>query len=145
MAGGIALGELEGYGPIDGETAREIASWAPFFRRMITDPVQGVSLDLDRTRYRPNADLRLWLRLRDRTCTHPGCNRSVAASDLDHTKDWDHDGKTRDRNLAHLCRGHHLLKHRMAWTVVQAPDGSGRLTWTSPRGRVYFREPDPPP
>jgi hypothetical protein len=145
MAGGTAPAELEGHGPIDAETAREIASWAPFFRRMITDPVQGVSLDLDRTRYRPNADLRLWLRLRDRTCTHPGCNRSVAASDLDHTKDWGEQGKTRDGNLAHLCRGHHLLKHRMAWKVAQAPDGSGRLTWTSPRGRVYFREPDPPP
>ena len=145
MAGGTAPAELEGYGPIDAETARQIASWAPFFRRMITDPVHGVSLDLDRTRYRPNANLRLWLRLRDRTCTHPGCNRSVAACDLDHTKDWGDEGKTRDGNLAHLCRGHHLLKHRMGWKVVQAPDGSGHLTWTSPRGRVYFREPDPPP
>ena len=138
-------GELEGYGPIDAETARELASEAPELRRMLVDPHTSVPLALGREKYRPTRSLRLWLRLRDRTCRFPGCTNPVTTADLDHTRDWAHGGDTDAENLAHLCRKHHTLKHRSTWRVVHSTDGT--LEWTSPLGRIHVsRAPsaDPP-
>lgn len=125
--------ELEGYGPIDPVTARRLTSEAPGLYRLLTDPHSGARLDLSRTSYRPSAELRLWLRLRDGTCRFPGCGRAAAHCDLDHTVAWAHGGPTSAGNLAHLCRAHHTLKHRSAWQPRQDPGGA--LTWTTPLGR----------
>src|SRR5690606_9075400 len=76
--------ELEGFGPIDPDTARVLAAEAPELRRLLTDPHTGIRLSLGRERYRPTADLRLWLRLRDRTCLLPGCPCPARAADVDH-------------------------------------------------------------
>lgn len=124
---------IEGYGPIDAVTARRLTAEAPSLYRMLTDPHTGARLDLSRTTYRPTAELRLWLRLRDETCRFPGCARVSARCDLDHTVAWECGGPTAASNLAHLCRGHHTLKHHTDWRVRQEADGV--LTWTSPLGR----------
>jgi hypothetical protein len=46
-------GELAGYGPITAETARELSQDAQL-RRLLTDPVEGVVVDVGRSRYRPS-------------------------------------------------------------------------------------------
>jgi hypothetical protein len=138
-------GELEGYGPIDAETARELASEAPELRRMLVDPHSSVPLALGREKYRPTRSLRLWLRLRDRTCRFPGCTNPVTTADVDHTRDWVHGGSTSPENLAHLCRKHHTLKHQSGWRAEHST--AGTLEWTSPLGRRYISRspaPDPP-
>jgi len=145
LAGGDAPAQLEGYGPVDAETAREVASWAPFFRRLLTDPDTAAPVALGTTRYRPSDDLRLWLRIRDQHCGFPGCSRPALACDVDHTIAHEHGGATDHDNLAHLCRGHHRLKHHSRWNVTQAAGGSGRLTWRSPTGREHERVPELPP
>ena len=133
---------LEGYGPIDPATARRLAAEAPGFHRLLTDPHTGARLDLSRTTYRPSAELRLWLRLRDETCRFPGCGRRAEHCDLDHTVAWEDGGATSSANLAHLCRGHHTLKHHSAWRIARVPGGSdGELRWTSPMGREYVSRP----
>lgn len=134
-------GSLEGRVPIDPETARRLTASAPSIYRVLTDPVTGTVLDVDRRSYRPPADLARLLRIRDVTCRFPGCGCSAARSDLDHTHDWARGGTTSAANLAHLSRRHHRLKHRTRWQVDHAP--GGRLVWTSPTG--YRREADPPP
>lgn len=111
--------ELEGYGPIDPATARRLTAEAPTLQRLLTHPESGVALSLGRHRYRIPDELRRWLRLRDGGCRFPGCTRAVAACDLDHTVDWARDGETVHDNLAHLCRGHHTLKHHAGWRVQQ--------------------------
>lgn len=137
-------GVLDGYGPIDAETARRLAAHAPSFTRLLTHPVSGALLDIDRTTYRPPSDLKRWLEVSDQTCAFPGCGRLARTSDLDHTVDHQFGGQTRASNLAHLCRHHHRLKHKTRWNVVAAhSDGSRRLAWTSPTG--YRRGSDPPP
>ncbi|MDE1363579.1 DUF222 domain-containing protein, partial [Bacillus paralicheniformis] len=70
-------GELEGYGPIDADTARRIAARAPSFTRILTHPETGAVLSVGRDRYTVPKDLRTWLRLRDETCRFPGCNRNA--------------------------------------------------------------------
>jgi hypothetical protein len=133
-------GILEGYGPIDAVTARELAAHAPSFARILTDPVTGTMLDVDRSTYRVPADLKRWLGVRDGGCTFPGCGRSTRNCDIDHTTDWAKGGTTSADNLAHLCRHHHRLKHNTRWKVQQTDEG---VQWTSPTGLV--RAADPPP
>ena len=79
---------LDGYGPIDAETARALVAHAPSFSRILTHPISGAVLDVDRTTYRVPADLKRWLGVRDGSCTFPGCGRRTRACDLDHTVAW---------------------------------------------------------
>ncbi|HWL01624.1 MAG TPA: DUF222 domain-containing protein [Microbacteriaceae bacterium] len=130
---------LDGVVPIDPVTARELTANAPGLYRMLTDPHTGVGLDLGRERYQVSTELRLWLRLRDGTCRFPGCGRPARGSDVDHTIDWQYGGRTRSDNLAHLCRGHHTLKHQTRWSIRQRPDGT--IEWRSPTGRDYTTRP----
>ncbi len=64
-------GTLDGYGPIDAQSARELAGHAPSFTRLLVHPVSSAILDVDRTTYRVPADLKKWLAVRDRTCVFP--------------------------------------------------------------------------
>ncbi|MBN9190548.1 HNH endonuclease signature motif containing protein [Microbacterium sp.] len=155
--------DLAGYGPIDAETARGLAGHAPGWDRVLTHPVSGCVLAVDR--YRPSEHIRRALRVRDRHCRFVGCRQPVHRCDLDHSQDAAKGGTTDAWNLAHLCRRHHILKHHTRWRVTQLPDGV--LEWVSPTGRVYrdvpvtsvafrpagdawldndpSRDPDPPP
>ncbi|SDY86624.1 HNH endonuclease signature motif containing protein [Herbiconiux ginsengi] len=131
--------ELQGYGPIDLETARRLAAGAPSFLRILTDPVKGERLSVGRERYKVPADLRTAVVLDDETCRFPGCTRRADRCDLDHTTDWAKGGETSLANLAALCRRHHTLKHQTDWRVRS---GEGRaLHWTSPAGAEHTTRP----
>ena len=130
---------LEGYGPIDADTARRVAARAPSFYRLLTHPETGTVLSVGRDHYEVPADLRRWLRVRDETCRAPGCNRLARRSDCDHCTDWNAEGLTAHDNLAHLCHGHHSLKHRTDWVYVHR--GGGTLEWTSPTKKTYVTHP----
>ncbi|WP_353813627.1 HNH endonuclease signature motif containing protein [Agromyces sp. SYSU T00266] len=134
--------ELDGYGPIDAETARIIAAHAPTVRRLLVDPETGAALSYGRTSYRVGADLAGYLRVRDGRCRFPGCTRRAVRSDIDHTTAWAHGGGTEADNLAHLCRRHHRLKHESGWRVAQEPGGV--IRWTSPAGHVLRTHPEVP-
>ncbi|MEH0110954.1 DUF222 domain-containing protein [Tersicoccus sp. MR15.9] len=99
--------------------------------------------------YRVPTALRRALTVRDGTCRFPGCRRSAVACDVDHVTAWTGGGTTVPENLAHLCRKHHVLKHHSGWSVESAADHafatSARLRWTSPAGRIYLTDPEPPP
>ncbi|GAA3632497.1 hypothetical protein GCM10022200_14270 [Microbacterium awajiense] len=124
---------LAGHGPIDPDTARELARTAPGWDRILTHPISGTVLAVDR--YQPSKKMRRLLAVRDRHCRFPGCRQSTARSDIDHTVAWVDGGTTAVENLSHLCRRHHTLKHHTPWSVVHKPGGV--LEWTSPGGRVY--------
>ena len=132
--------DLAGSGPIDPDTARRLAGHTPGWDRILTHPVTGTVLAVDR--YRPSEQIRRALRVRDKHCRFPGCRQPTWRCDIDHTKDAAHGGKTRICNLAHLCRRHHILKHHTPWRVRQLADGV--LEWTSPTGRIYRDIPTPP-
>ena len=134
-------GELDGYGPIDAETARRVAGTASGFYRVLTDPESGVVLSVGRRQYEVPAPLRRYLQLRDGTCRFVGCNRQAKYSDVDHTVAWQDGGETSATNLAHLCRGHHRMKHATGWQVEQPPGGNGELKWKSPIGHGYRTRP----
>jgi hypothetical protein len=132
--------ELEGFGPIDLETARQLCAQAPSFLRVLTHPDTGAVLSVGRDRYRIPADLKRAVRLRDGTCRFPGCQRRARRCDVDHSLSWEDGGATELCNLACLCRKHHRLKHEMGWEIAQEPGGV--LRWRSALGFEYRTEPD---
>ncbi|MBG6182533.1 hypothetical protein IWX65_000466 [Arthrobacter sp. CAN_A214] len=131
--------DLEGYGPIPAHIARRLAAHAPSFTRILTHPETGAILSLGRTSYVVPVALRNWLRIRDKTCRHPGCNRKAINSEIDHTTPWAHGGETSHTNLGHLCRYHHALKTKGHWRYTQPKPGT--ITATSPGGRTYTTHP----
>ena len=135
-------GILAGHGPIAPDVARRLAAHAPSFFRLLTHPVTGAILDLDRTTYRVPADLKRWVQITEPQCEFIGCGRLASDCDLDHTVAWSTDnGPTAASNLAPLCRNHHRLKHNTRWQMTQ--DAATGITWTSPTGAT--RGADPPP
>jgi len=90
-------------------------------------------------RYRPSATLDRFIRLRDLTCRHPGCDRPAMHADVDHTVPYPA-GPTHPANLKAYCRHHHLLKTFWpGWSDEQLPDGTVRIT--TPTGHIYTTKP----
>lgn len=128
--------ELVGHGPISSGAASRVAGDAGVWERVTVDHA-GHVLAVDR--YHPTPQMRRVLAARDVHCRAPGCRVPANRCDIDHTVDAALGGPTRTDNLAHLCRGHHTLKHHTDWQVEQR-DG-GELSWTSPSGRQYTDRP----
>lgn len=129
--------ELDGVIPIDLQTARKLAGAASGWDRVLTDPISGALLASDR--YRPPKSLKRQLRARDQRCRFMACGRPARRSDIDHTHDASLGGATREDDLGHFCRRHHVLKHHSPWQVEQRDDGL--FAWTSPTGEVYVDTP----
>lgn len=130
--------ELDGHGPLHPDIARELAAAGRSWTRLFLDP-HGQVVETDA--YSPTESMRRLLRARDQHCRFPGCRQPVHRCDIDHTHDHARGGRTRIDNLAHLCRGHHVLKHpdvpaARRWTVRQREGGV--LEWRSPLGETYI-------
>ncbi|HEX5857317.1 MAG TPA: DUF222 domain-containing protein, partial [Microbacterium sp.] len=85
MCGGFAeQARIVGHGPLDPLTAKQLFLNAKAFHRILTDPIRGVTLDLDRRAYRPTTAQRDFLTLQHGTCARDGCTRLALDTDLDH-------------------------------------------------------------
>lgn len=133
---------LDGYGPIDLDTARQLAGGAASWTRLLTHPLTGAPLALDRTSYRVTAALRRWLGVTRPTCIFPGCGRSARSCDVDHLVAWADGGTTDDDNLEPECRHHHRLRHGSEWMPIR-DHATGEVHWRSPLGHEV--DVDPPP
>ncbi|MFL2000118.1 HNH endonuclease signature motif containing protein [Microbacterium sp. A1-JK] len=142
---------IDGLSPVDAETARCLMATAPGWDRILTHPVTGAVLAVDR--YQRNRAMERFLAARDIHCRFPGCRMPARYCDYDHNYDWALGGPTDVINLACLCKRHHTLKTETKWTARQRPDGS--IEWTSPLGHTTIDKPeryvtfvpdgDPPP
>ncbi|BEP15152.1 hypothetical protein acdb102_34630 [Acidothermaceae bacterium B102] len=132
--------ELHGYGDLPPEVARELAGDAGW-QRWVHDPVTGHLLDQGNTDYVPKAQLRRFVRNRDRYCQFPGSSRSADSCDLDHNEEFKHGqgGTTSAANLAALSRSPHRAKTHADHQLTANPDGT--RTWTTPLGRHYTTRP----
>lgn len=129
---------LDGVQPVDTATALQLAGAASGWDRVLTHPITGSVLTVDR--YRPNAQLRRYLRALDQRCRFPACMMPARLCDLDHELDAALGGPTNAENLTGKCRRHHVLKHHTPWQSKKKTDGT--IVWTSPTGVRY---PDRPP
>ncbi|MWV59030.1 HNH endonuclease signature motif containing protein [Rathayibacter sp. VKM Ac-2754] len=134
-----APADLDGYGPIPADAARELVGVAASFTRVLTDPDTGIVVSVGRTRRVPPPRMRLALQLRDQTCRFPGCTRPASTAEADHTIEWRNGGATSLENLASLCTAHHHVRHGDRWTYVLHPDGTAE--WTTPTGQRVTSHP----
>ncbi|MBT9608148.1 HNH endonuclease signature motif containing protein [Microbacterium sp.] len=142
LGAGTESATLDGYGPIDLDTARRLAGEASSWIRVLTHPVTAVPIALDRATYRVPAALRRWLGVTSPTCVFPGCGRPARECDLDHLQAWSEGGGTDDENLEPECRHHHRIRHETLWRPARDPD-RGDLRWISPLGTEVGADPPP--
>ncbi|SMH28235.1 protein of unknown function [Rathayibacter oskolensis] len=131
--------DLDGYGLIPAEVARNLVGVGTSFTAVVTDPSTGTVVSVGRTHRVPPPRMRLLLQLRDQTCRFPGCTRTAARAEADHTVEWRNGGSTALENLASLCVAHHHVRHGDRWTYVLHPDGTA--DWTTPTGRRVTTRP----
>jgi len=108
--------------PVPGQSGREVAAFATWWRRLVTDPVDGHLLDYGRTTYLPDK-LRRYVLARDGGCRTPHCtNRAESRIQLDHALEFPGRAERRPqlrRPLHHMSqaqdhrpRRHHRLHVR---------------------------------
>lgn len=125
---------------IDPLTAKQLFLDAGSFLRVITDPVAGVVVDMDRRTYRPTKAQRDWLILRHGTCSRDGCSRLAVDADVDHDRPWARGGRTNLAALRPLCPRDHVHRHRTRAVYRTRTDRTVEVT--TPTG---FVSDAPPP
>ncbi|MBO0981570.1 HNH endonuclease signature motif containing protein, partial [Microbacterium sp. SD291] len=88
--------ELDGYGPIHPDIARDLASRNGGWTRLFQDPT-GMVTETDT--YSPTEGMRRFLRARDQHCRFPGCRMPVHRCQIDHNHDHAKGGRTEISNL----------------------------------------------
>lgn len=104
-----------GAGPLETATAERLACTGQV-SLMVTD-AGGEVLHLGRKQRLASRAQRRALRLRDTTCTFPGCHQSRHL-DAHHLVPWSEGGRTDIDGLALLCRRHHVMVHEGGMRVV---------------------------
>jgi len=96
-------------GPISAQAARRMACDASVSRMVVREG--GVPVEAGQARRVIPPALRRALELRDKGCTHPGCEVPARWCDGHHIVHWADGGKTELANLRLLCRTHHRRTH----------------------------------
>lgn len=90
--------------------------------------------------YRPSAEDREQVALRDRWCVFPYCTRRADHCDCDHIVPHARGGPTCPCNLAPSCRHHHRLKTHAGWRYTMIEPGV--YLWADRYGQQFLRTPD---
>jgi Domain of unknown function (DUF222) len=109
-------------------------------RRVVFDSA-GVVVDFGRLQRLFDSAARKAVLLQFPTCVFPGCNRPADGCEADHLVDWQHGGRTDQRNGGPLCDRHNLLKNR-GFTVWRDPNG---VFHTYRPDGAEIAPPSPPP
>jgi hypothetical protein len=136
--------------PVPAEIAREVAGRAAWWRRLVTDPVDGHLLDYGRTQYLPDK-LRRFTFARDGGCRTPYCTvHAECRLQLEHADEWPEGGSSAANTGAHCITDHQLKTAGYADIIDSQADGS--CTWLTAWGqsihvppRPVLADPDPPP
>ncbi len=130
---GAPAADLEHSLPISTRTVERLACDATVSRVVMAD---SVVVDVGRaTRVVSGATHRA-LRLRDRGCRWPGCERPAGWTQAHHIEFWTRGGKTELGNLVLLCHHHHRQVHEGGWQVVK----HGRELRFIPPDRAVMRK-----
>ena len=95
------------------------------------------------TNYVPGRLLGHLIKVRNPTCTAPGCRRPAQQSDIDHVVPYDRGGRTCECNCHPACRRHHRCKGSAGWRLNMPEPGI--LVWRLPHGRTYVTRAQPYP
>jgi len=129
---GVPPADLELSLPISTRTLERIACDATISRVLLAD---SMVIDVGRATRVNSAPRRRALRVRDRGCRFPGCDRAASWSTPHHIIAWTRGGPNNLANEVLLCHYHHRLVHEGGWQVIKA----GREFRFLPPERVVMR------
>jgi len=129
---GAPPADLELSLPISTRTLERIACDCTISRVLLAD---SMVIDVGRATRVNSAPRRRALRVRDKGCRFPGCDRPVNWSTPHHIVAWSRGGSTNLANEVLLCYYHHRLVHEGGWQVIKV----GREFRFLPPDRVVMR------
>jgi hypothetical protein len=129
---GAPPADLELSLPISTRTAERIACDCTMSRVLVAD---SMVIDVGRATRTVSPPMRRALRVRDKGCRFPGCDRQVNWTNPHHIVAWSRGGPSNLPNMVLLCYFHHRLVHEGGWQVIK----SGREFRFLPPDRVVMR------
>jgi uncharacterized protein DUF222/HNH endonuclease len=134
---GAPGGESEFSLPISSATVQRMACDCSVMRVLLDG--QSMIVDVGRSKRLIGGPTSKALRLRDRHCQWPGCERPTSWCDGHHLVHWIDGGETNLDNLVLLCRRHHRMVHEAGWQLIKTDDGqvitiAPTITFGLPRG-----------
>ncbi len=149
-------GWVEGYGPVPGDLAREMAADAEWLRRLYLTPDTGDLVTMDSRADLFPAGLALFLRLRDRTCRSRWCDAPIRHAD--HIVSRAEGGPTSGPNGQGVCeacnswveepRDEASRNHAKAapgWSARPRPGPRHTVVTRTPTGHTYESTAPPAP
>jgi hypothetical protein len=114
---GVPPSDLEFGPPISSKTMERIACDCTMSRVLLAD---SMVMDVGRATRVTSAPRRRALRVRDKGCRFPGCDRPVNWTSAHHIIFWGRGGRNHIANEVLLCHYHHRLVHEGGWQVIKA-------------------------
>jgi hypothetical protein len=119
--GGAPAADVEFSLPISAASVARLACDCNVTRILLGS--QSQVIDVGRSRRVINPALERALRVRDKTCRWPGCDRPASYTAAHHLQHWAEGGATDLDNLVLLCHRHHWMVHEGGWQIVRQEDG----------------------
>ena len=117
---GAPASHLENGMPVSSVTVQRLACDGCLARVLMAD---SQVIDVGRATRAISPSQRRALRVRDRHCRFPGCDRPVGWTNPHHVEFWSRGGPTNLPNLISLCWFHHREVHEGGWQVVKSGQG----------------------
>jgi hypothetical protein len=118
---GAPAAEMEFSLPISAKAVERLACDCTVTRVLLGS--DSTVIDVGRARRVINGAQGKALRVRDRGCVWPGCDRPATWTSGHHLVHWINGGSTDLSNLVLLCYRHHWMVHEGEWQIVRADDG----------------------
>jgi hypothetical protein len=117
---GAPASDLEHGMPISSKTVERLACDGCLSRVLMAD---SMVIDVGHATRSISSSQRRALRVRDKHCRVPGCDRPVSWTNPHHVEFWSRGGPTNLSNLISLCHYHHRCVHEGGWQVIKAAGG----------------------
>jgi hypothetical protein len=118
---GAPAAEMEFSLPISSKAVERLACDCTVTRVLLGS--DSTVIDVGRARRVISGSQGKALRVRDRGCVWPGCDRPATRTSGHHLVHWTNGGPTDLSNLVLLCYRHHWMVHEGEWQIVRADDG----------------------
>jgi uncharacterized protein DUF222/HNH endonuclease len=118
---GAPAAEMEFSLPISAKAVERLACDCTVTRVLLGS--DSTVIDVGRARRVISGSQGKALRVRDRGCVWPGCDRPATWTSAHHVVHWINGGSTDLSNLVLLCYRHHWMVHEGEWQIVRADDG----------------------
>ncbi len=133
---GAAAADVEFTLPLSGASVARLACDCNVTRILLDS--DSLVIDVGRSRRVISPAQERALRVRDKTCRWPGCDRPASYTAGHHLVHWIKGGRTDLSNLALLCHRHHWMVHEGGWQIVRTEDGE--LRTLPPQLDVFGRQ-----